>query len=81
MSGSPGRRHATPDSADPSYQSNQPVLGEERLLVRQLSRRKFVVYSLAASTLTVAAPLGCDTSTAEGVEPTTAGTRRPSASW
>ncbi|MFC4464580.1 molybdopterin cofactor-binding domain-containing protein [Streptomyces xiangluensis] len=37
-----------------------------------------MVYSLAASTLTVAAPLGCDTSTAEGVKPTASDTRRPS---
>ena len=34
-----------------------------------VSRRKFMVYSLSAATLTVAAPLGCDTSTAEGSEP------------
>nr|WP_260860109.1 molybdopterin cofactor-binding domain-containing protein [Streptomyces cupreus] len=47
-------------------------------MARQLSRRKFVVYSLAASTLTVAAPLGCDPSTAEGIEPTAADRRRPS---
>jgi isoquinoline 1-oxidoreductase beta subunit len=33
-----------------------------------------MVYSLAASTLTVAAPLGCDTSSAQGAEPA----RRPS---
>ncbi|WP_367326045.1 molybdopterin cofactor-binding domain-containing protein [Streptomyces sp. HUAS ZL42] len=33
-----------------------------------------MVYSLAASTLTIAAPLGCDTSSAEGAEPA----RRPS---
>lgn len=37
-------------------------------MARQLSRRQFVVYSLAATTLTVAAPLGCDGSTAEGAE-------------
>jgi isoquinoline 1-oxidoreductase beta subunit len=37
-----------------------------------------VVYSLAASTLTVAAPLGCDAAPAEGSEPTAATTRRPS---
>ncbi|MBC2906221.1 molybdopterin cofactor-binding domain-containing protein [Streptomyces cupreus] len=37
-----------------------------------------MVYSLAASTLTVAAPLGCDPSTAEGIEPTAADRRRPS---
>ncbi|MCX5181706.1 xanthine dehydrogenase family protein molybdopterin-binding subunit [Streptomyces sp. NBC_00268] len=37
-----------------------------------------MVYSLAASTLTVAAPIGCDTSSAEGVEPTAAGTDGPS---
>ncbi|GAA2656225.1 hypothetical protein GCM10010307_69630 [Streptomyces vastus] len=54
------------------------VLGEERPLARQWSRRKFVVYSLAASTLTVAAPLGCDAATAERAEPTAATTRRPS---
>lgn len=48
-------------------------------MARQLSRRKFVVYSLAASTLTVAAPLGCDAAPAEGAEPTAAATtRRPS---
>lgn len=47
-------------------------------MARQLSRRKFMVYSLAASTLTVAAPIGCDTSSAEGVEPTAAGTDGPS---
>jgi len=45
---------------------------------RQLSRRRFMVYTLAASTLTVAAPLGCDGSSAEGVEPTAAGVRTPS---
>lgn len=43
-------------------------------MARQLSRRRFMVYSLAASTLTVAAPLGCDTSSAEGAE----AARRPS---
>lgn len=32
----------------------------------ELSRRRFMVYTLAASTLTVAAPLGCDASEAEG---------------
>lgn len=37
-------------------------------MARQLSRRQFVVYSVAATTLTVAAPLGCDGSTAEGAE-------------
>ncbi|MEU0945191.1 molybdopterin cofactor-binding domain-containing protein [Streptomyces canus] len=37
-----------------------------------------MVYSLAASTLTVAAPLGCDGAPAEGAEPTAATTRRPS---
>ncbi|WP_306986697.1 xanthine dehydrogenase family protein molybdopterin-binding subunit [Streptomyces canus] len=37
-----------------------------------------MVYSLAASTLTVAAPLGCDAAPAEGSEPTAATTRRPS---
>ncbi|MDQ0910766.1 isoquinoline 1-oxidoreductase beta subunit [Streptomyces canus] len=47
-------------------------------MARQWSRRKFVVYSLAASTLTVAAPLGCDAAPAEGSEPTAATTRRPS---
>lgn len=34
-----------------------------------VSRRRFMVYSLAASTLTIAAPLACDTSSAEGSEP------------
>jgi len=34
--------------------------------VAELSRRRFVVYTLAASTLTVAAPLGCDAPAAEG---------------
>lgn len=38
-------------------------------MARQLSRRRFMVYTLAASTLTVAAPLACDTSHAEGAEP------------
>jgi isoquinoline 1-oxidoreductase subunit beta len=47
-------------------------------LARQLSRRKFVVYSLAASTLTVAAPLGCDATTAEGAEAADSAPRRPS---
>ncbi|MBE1602626.1 xanthine dehydrogenase family protein molybdopterin-binding subunit [Streptomyces stelliscabiei] len=47
-------------------------------MARQLSRRKFVVYSLAASTLTVAAPLGCDASMAQGVEPPADVARRPS---
>ncbi|GGS20264.1 isoquinoline 1-oxidoreductase subunit beta [Streptomyces aureoverticillatus] len=47
-------------------------------MARQLSRRKFVVYSLAASTLTVAAPLGCDGSKAEGAEPAVPASRRPS---
>ncbi|KFF98113.1 molybdopterin-dependent oxidoreductase [Streptomyces europaeiscabiei] len=37
-----------------------------------------MVYSLAASTLTVAAPLGCDAAPAEGAEPTAATTRWPS---
>ncbi|MFE9644303.1 molybdopterin cofactor-binding domain-containing protein [Streptomyces sp. NPDC006365] len=37
-----------------------------------------MVYSLAASTLTVAAQLGCDAATAEDVEPTVATMRRPS---
>ncbi|WP_095935793.1 xanthine dehydrogenase family protein molybdopterin-binding subunit [Streptomyces sp. Tue6028] len=37
-----------------------------------------MVYSLAASTLTVAAPLGCDASSAEGAEPSGAGTGGPS---
>jgi isoquinoline 1-oxidoreductase beta subunit len=32
----------------------------------ELSRRRFMVYTLAASTLTVAAPLGCDAPAAEG---------------
>lgn len=36
---------------------------------RQWSRRRFMVYTLAATTLTVAAPIGCDTSSAEGAEP------------
>ncbi|MFJ7048403.1 molybdopterin cofactor-binding domain-containing protein [Streptomyces sp. NPDC101112] len=47
-------------------------------MARQLSRRKFVVYSLAASTLTVAAPLGCDATTAEGAEAAHSAPRRPS---
>ena len=47
-------------------------------MARQLSRRRFVVYSLAAATLTVAAPLGCDTSSAEGAEETADGARGPS---
>ncbi|MDH6570552.1 isoquinoline 1-oxidoreductase beta subunit [Streptomyces sp. SAI-117] len=47
-------------------------------MARQWSRRKFVVYSLAASTLTVAAPLGCDAAPAEGAEPGAAAPRRPS---
>ncbi|WP_323138842.1 molybdopterin cofactor-binding domain-containing protein [Streptomyces mirabilis] len=47
-------------------------------MARQLSRRKFMVYSLAASTLTLAAPVGCDTSSAEGVEPTAAEAHGPS---
>lgn len=51
------------------------VPGEERLLARQLSRRQFVVYSVAATTLTVAAPLGCDGSTAEGAEDPADGSR------
>lgn len=34
-----------------------------------VSRRRFMVYSLAASTLTIAAPLACDTSPAQGSEP------------
>lgn len=38
-------------------------------MARQLSRRRFIVHTLAASTLTVAAPLGCDASPAEGAEP------------
>ncbi|MFF5475929.1 molybdopterin cofactor-binding domain-containing protein [Streptomyces sp. NPDC012935] len=37
-----------------------------------------MVYSLAATTLTVAAPLGCDSATAEGAERTADGDRRPS---
>lgn len=47
-------------------------------MARQLSRRQFVVHSLAATTLTVAAPLGCDSATAEGAERTVKGDRRPS---
>jgi isoquinoline 1-oxidoreductase beta subunit len=47
-------------------------------LARQLSRRKFVVYSLAATTLTIAAPLGCDTPSAQGAEETADGAARPS---
>ncbi|MCZ0998498.1 hypothetical protein O1M63_10575 [Streptomyces mirabilis] len=50
-------------------------------MARQLSRRKFMVYSLAASTLTLAAPVGCDTSSAEGAEPTAAEAHGPPASW
>lgn len=46
-------------------------------MARQLSRRQFVVYSLAATTLTVAAPIGCDASTAEADEAADDG-RRPS---
>ncbi|GAB7105384.1 molybdopterin-dependent oxidoreductase [Streptomyces phaeofaciens JCM 4814] len=38
-------------------------------MARPLSRRRFMVYSLAASTLTVAAPLGCDSSSAADAEP------------
>ncbi|WP_405595573.1 molybdopterin cofactor-binding domain-containing protein [Streptomyces sp. NBC_01092] len=37
-----------------------------------------MVFSLAATTLTVAAPLGCDGSTAEGAEKASDGARRPS---
>ncbi|MGW7402562.1 molybdopterin cofactor-binding domain-containing protein [Streptomyces sp. NPDC054833] len=37
-----------------------------------------MVYTLAATTLTVAAPLGCDTPSAEGAEPTAEGARRTS---
>ncbi|WP_030323657.1 xanthine dehydrogenase family protein molybdopterin-binding subunit [Streptomyces sp. NRRL B-3229] len=37
-----------------------------------------MVYSLAASTLTVAAPLGCDAAPAEGAEPTAPSPRRSS---
>ncbi|MFI7407338.1 molybdopterin cofactor-binding domain-containing protein [Streptomyces sp. NPDC049627] len=37
-----------------------------------------MVYSLAATTLTVAAPLGCDGSTAQGAEETADDARRPS---
>ncbi|WP_246101641.1 xanthine dehydrogenase family protein molybdopterin-binding subunit [Streptomyces cyaneus] len=44
-------------------------------MARQLSRRQFVVYSVAATTLTVAAPLGCDGSTAEGAEEPADGSR------
>lgn len=44
----------------------------------QLSRRQFVVYSLAATTLTVAAPLGCDSASAEGAERAVDGDRRSS---
>lgn len=40
---------------------------------RQWSRRRFMVYSVAATTLTVAAPIGCDTSSAQGTEPRAAG--------
>lgn len=47
-------------------------------MARQFSRRQFVVYSLAATTLTVAAPLGCDGSTAEGAEKPADGARRSS---
>lgn len=36
---------------------------------RTVSRRRFMVYSLSTATLVVAAPLGCDTSTAQGSEP------------
>ena len=34
-----------------------------------VSRRRFMVYSLSAATLTIAAPLACDTSPAQGSEP------------
>lgn len=34
-----------------------------------VSRRRFMVYSLSAATLTIAAPLACDTSSAQGSEP------------
>ena len=44
----------------------------------QLSRRRFMVYSLAASTLTVAAPIGCDTAKADGTARRGEGARRPS---
>ncbi len=47
-------------------------------MASQLSRRQFVVYSLAATTLTVAAPLGCDGSTAQGAEEATADGRAAS---
>lgn len=47
-------------------------------MASQLSRRQFVVYSLAATTLTVAAPLGCDGSTAEGAEEAVDGGRAAS---
>lgn len=42
---------------------------------RGVSRRGFMVYSLAASTLTVAAPLGCDAPRAEGAEQRDRGAR------
>ncbi|MFD0417906.1 xanthine dehydrogenase family protein molybdopterin-binding subunit [Streptomyces sp. NPDC127108] len=44
----------------------------------QLSRRKFVVYSLAASTLTVAASLDRDGAWADAGEPDVSASRRPS---
>ncbi len=44
-------------------------------MARQLSRRQFVVYSLAATTLTVAAPVGCDASSAQGAEESGTGAR------
>lgn len=62
------------------FESSAAGTGSSRDAVprRALSRRGFIVHTLAASTLIVAAPLGCDGSSAEGVEPTAAGTGAPS---
>nr|BAI63266.1 putative oxidoreductase [Streptomyces sp. SNA15896] len=56
----------------------RPTASRQSRQAGRLSRRRFVVYSLAASTLTIAAPLGCDTSSAEGAEGSPEPARKPS---
>ncbi|NUP44810.1 MAG: hypothetical protein HOY76_49230, partial [Streptomyces sp.] len=48
---------------------DSPAVQETEAPRSAVSRRRFMVYSLAATTLTVAAPLACDTSSAQGSEP------------
>jgi len=60
------------DGFETTAGSRPPEESAEAAPRAALSRRRFMVYSLAASTLTIAAPLGCDTSTAQGATPSAA---------